>query len=381
MKGLFHLFFILLICGLAISCQKEPVLPAPPPEVKLFGGENEQSAFDLLQDADGSLWLAGGEFVPASNVHNILLVHTNMNGDELERFYFDEGADEVAQKIIRTRDGGYLVGGIIVQDAPTSFLLKLDAQMTKEWFHSYESASMGSIEDIALMGEHSNGFVMASCKGRDGFDLFSIDLSGVQTGLTVIRDRFPSPPFSCAIRNLKGGYSFLAFETTERRQPQLYEADSLGHLIFSTSLDFLLEFSSELRAFGQFPDSQYFAGENRGDGMSWLTFSPDGQEIRRRQASTTDSYTTSVTIRNDFQYFVAGLSDNPQAYLQTETLDFFIAEYDSTGNQIHRYLVQGNRQDWISGGMILENGSFAAVGHTDSFNENHSEMMLVMPWQ
>src|SRR6185436_10663636 len=93
--------FLLFLClsVLASGCLREPDLPTPPVEVKLLGGDGEQSAIDILQIPDGSIWLAGGELRGENYSHDILLIHTNEAGDELNRFYFDEGADEVAQRM------------------------------------------------------------------------------------------------------------------------------------------------------------------------------------------------------------------------------------------------------------------------------------------
>lgn len=80
---------------------------------KVYGGEADENAFDIIATNDNGYIIAGYTFSYGNGKSDIFLVKTDINGNmEWESAIGGQGDDE-AKSIIQTADGGYLVVGTI----------------------------------------------------------------------------------------------------------------------------------------------------------------------------------------------------------------------------------------------------------------------------
>jgi hypothetical protein len=107
---------------------------------KTFGGENNDSAYSVIQTSDGG-YLLGGRTESFGNGNNdMYLVKTDANGTEEWFKTFGGTANHYAYSILQTSDGGYLLGGVTNSFGNGEYdmhLVKTDASGTEEWSQTF----------------------------------------------------------------------------------------------------------------------------------------------------------------------------------------------------------------------------------------------------
>ena len=99
--------------------------------IKKFFSDGGSLTLQALADAgaDSGYYLVGN--VEAGGEQNIIVIRTDANGNELWRKEFPHEGAQVAEGLLRTRDGGFLIYG--GSNAGDGVLLKTDANMNEQW--------------------------------------------------------------------------------------------------------------------------------------------------------------------------------------------------------------------------------------------------------
>jgi len=138
--------------------------------IKRYGGEDPERAHSIISVPDGYV-MAGETDTWGHGRIDAYVIKIDKDGNRVwhNAFGFDE--DEVANQIIATRDGGYIIVGYTDSDYRTQknvYVVKLNANGNREWQSFY-----GSKEEDEGFGivEARDGYVIAGyTKGTKNYD-------------------------------------------------------------------------------------------------------------------------------------------------------------------------------------------------------------------
>jgi hypothetical protein len=76
-----------------------------------YGGGAEDRCYSLQLSPDGGYYLCGGTMATASGLYDIWIVKIDSDGNKVWDTTYGDDADELCRSLIRTEDGGFLIGG------------------------------------------------------------------------------------------------------------------------------------------------------------------------------------------------------------------------------------------------------------------------------
>ncbi len=150
--------------------------------IQRYGGGEPDRANSIIKVKDGFVF-AGATETWGEDGKNIYVVKIDASGKRVWHQAFGYDYDEVAEQVIATRDGGYLLVGTTNSDhnkLKDVYVVKIDADGKQQWAHHYGGKSdeegLGVVED-------DNGYVITgyteSTKDRSSdLYLLKIDTNG-----------------------------------------------------------------------------------------------------------------------------------------------------------------------------------------------------------
>ncbi|MFW9993026.1 MAG: hypothetical protein ACFFD4_13365 [Candidatus Odinarchaeota archaeon] len=169
-----------------------------------YGGTEREWASSLVRTKDGGFALGGASWFNRYGPRDMFLVKTDKKGnEEWNRSYCGNGDEnERCEDLIQTADGGFALGGIATTASGSGyvdiFLVKTDAAGEMEWNSCYG----GSLHDTAtaLLQTADGGFVLAGITEATWFepyygggDMWLVKTNG-KGGMTVTeRTATPGP--------------------------------------------------------------------------------------------------------------------------------------------------------------------------------------------
>jgi hypothetical protein len=150
---------------------------------KTYGGGGGEYAKSLLQTSDGGYALAGSTYSYGAGGDDFWLVKTDSAGNMQWDKTYGGTNDDSAYALVQTADGGYALAGYTIPFNTTDFwLVKTDATGNAQWNKSYGGTS--GEEAYALVQTGDGGYALAGCTysfgaGNGDFWLVKTDISGV----------------------------------------------------------------------------------------------------------------------------------------------------------------------------------------------------------
>jgi hypothetical protein len=147
---------------------------------RTYGGSADDKAYSLIQTTDGGYAVAGDTYSKGAGQGDFWVIKLDEQGNKVwDRTYGGSGWDR-ATSLIQTTDGGYAVAGGTESkgDGECDFwVIKLDEQGNKVWDRTYG----GSANDVAnsLIQTTDGGYAVAGgteSKGAGGWDFWFIKL-------------------------------------------------------------------------------------------------------------------------------------------------------------------------------------------------------------
>jgi len=150
-------FFLMLAGAAALYAQPDSLWS------RSYGTGGVESAFAMVETADGGTALAGWQLPFAGTNYDFWLVRTAANGDSLwSRTYGSATQNDYCYALARTSDGGFALSGYTEAQAlgPTdAWLIKTDVNGNEAWNHRY--GGTGFDWCIALQQISDNGYILA----------------------------------------------------------------------------------------------------------------------------------------------------------------------------------------------------------------------------
>jgi TolB-like protein len=184
--------------------------------IKRYGGEDPERAHSIIAVNDGYV-IAGESDTWGHGRIDAYVIKIDKDGNRVWHNAFGFEDDEVANEIIATRDGGYILVGTTDSHYRTQknvYVVKLSADGTREWQSFY-----GSREDDEGFGivETGDGYVIAGyTKGTNNYDSDVYLLKIDRNGSVVWEKRYGSSKDdrANAIIKVEGGFVVAGYSTS-----------------------------------------------------------------------------------------------------------------------------------------------------------------------
>lgn len=359
-----------LILGFS-GCDRETLKPDPPAGMTLFGGEQTESGYDLLELGDGSLLLVGSSrSFSDEEDHDIYLAKTSSTGQlDWERTY-PAILDNAGNRIIATADGGYLIAGIsgsTRQSIFTAYMLKLDAQFEQEWVisHANDAASGRSVQIVNSVYQTNDGGYLLELSSGGSIEVLKTDVDGnllnrinYQTwNYTQGRSQHLTP-------SVTGGFYLVTYDYNN--DGEIYRLDDDGAQLYGTNFSLpsngyypisIVEeigLNEILVVFGESYGNQMVVMDSTGQYSDTYDI-PNGNYADFEQSS--DGNFVFCGAQNDVQY--GGIDNNIQ-----------ILKIGPTGTVLSSQVYDDDGSEKANSLILTSNSKIAVVGHTDSFKGN-----------
>jgi hypothetical protein len=141
-----------------------------------FGGSAQDYANSILQTTDGGYIIGGETWSYGAGLSDAWLIKINSNGNEEWNQTFGGSAQDYANSILQTTDGGYIIAGRTESnDEGDVWLIKTDSEGNEEWnktFGGSDSDRGRSVQQTADGGYIVAGYTQSF--GNGSFDAWLI---------------------------------------------------------------------------------------------------------------------------------------------------------------------------------------------------------------
>ncbi len=151
---------------------------------RTFGGRGEEGGYSVQQTDDGGFVIGGVTSSFGAGGYDAWLVRTDENGDSLWSRTFGGSENDIAQGVLQTPDGGFLIGGTTFSfgaGAGDFWLVRTNAQGDSLWSRTFGGANTERAWDVEQVSD--GGFVIAGQTrsfgvGQDDIWIVRTDLNG-----------------------------------------------------------------------------------------------------------------------------------------------------------------------------------------------------------
>jgi hypothetical protein len=394
---------LLLAClavatGLFSSCKtKVDPNPDPPAGSLVFGDEGNESGNAIVVLADGNLLLLGGIQDPSTHDWDILLIKTDVNGNEIARTTIGEpDRNEIIRSAKASVHGGYLLAGHAKSNDNNAYLGQLfviDADFQVQKSHTfllhndnngYSGYSAQMIEYAEAFDMPDQGWMFTSQQagysnvvrlGPDG----ALQSNSFYTNQLV----YSAPNFAPRYYFQDSTWAVYKFEvisqysTNPQYQITRYRTDGIPDYSANYPLTSFQDSYSSIHVGGVtlLDNGHLLCTYHYPGGNQYLMEATlDGTTLWAHEINTNAAYYL-VTKGADQRLYLAG---SPSSTYNNVTLDknVTIANFDAAGEDFQYRTFNGPKPDWPNGIAYLPNGRIATLGTTQSYGAGGADMFL-----
>ena len=203
---------------------------------KTYGGAADEAAKQVIQTSDGGFALAGYTNSSGAGGLDMFLVKTDIDGEMVWNATFGGSLDDVANSILQTSDGGYLLSGYthVLEDQQATWVVKTDSVGVMEWNQTYLGTSANSV----ILGRDGSVVLAVDCPG--GFGLVKLSLSGELLWNQTYPAVWAFASARSVVESSAGGYMLVgAIEDSDAgvKAGWLVRTDSSGNPLWNTIVD------------------------------------------------------------------------------------------------------------------------------------------------
>jgi hypothetical protein len=374
--------------------------PAPPAGSYVFGDEGNETGGAVVELPDGNLLLVGGVQDPATNDWDILLIKSDVNGNEITRNVVGQpDYNEVIRSAKPSIYGGYLLAGHAKSnenDQYRGLVMVIDENLQVQQSHDFlvvtyndpnfydgyynQQSAYAEAFDMPDQGWIYTSFqvnytnvIRLSPSGALQSNLYSQDQAYTYSSNYPARNYFQDIDLSVYKCEIPYDYSVpqAQFKLTKYRFDGLTDFSS-QYLLDSGNVNYG---SNNFGGITRLQNGNMLFTYNVTNGSQYMVEAElNGNIVWTRSINTSAAYYL-VRQGEDNKIYVAG-SPNDFAYNPNTDKNITIASFDSTGGSFRRKTFGGPAQDYPSGIAYLSNGKTAVFGTTFSYGAGGADMYL-----
>lgn len=145
--------------------------------IRYYGNDYVDIPYDITELPDGDFVITGQTNSIGQTDKDILLMRINKSGDQYwQRTYGVPSADDLAEKVVNSAFGGFLLCGSI---GGGFSLLRTDDNGVMLWYKIYESGTLHDVIENPANGDiYACGVIQPSTRGQSNFFVMHADSSG-----------------------------------------------------------------------------------------------------------------------------------------------------------------------------------------------------------
>lgn len=349
---------------------------------KTYGGAANEVGNSIKQTPDGGYIIAGSTGSFGAGQQDVWLLKTDENGDTAWTKTYGDIADDWAEEVQLTTDGGYILVANTEFGADRYYvwLIKTDSLGDTIWTKKYGTSRTQAGHSVRQTSD--SGYIIT---GYESYPPVYGRLFLLKTdayGDTVWSNRFfvGYSPLGRSVCDISGGGYVIAGEAWSA-MPRIFclllKADANGDSVWSRSYG-LVSTNSRLNCVMQTADSGYiacgFKGPKWRSKALWIVktnFQGDSLWAREYGDSATERSGNSMQLTNDNGYIITGTcwekGDN----------DLFLFTTNENGDSIWCATYGGVGADSGNEVQQTDDSGYIVVGCTESFGAGGSDVWLL----
>lgn len=387
---------VLILCVLALLLVAHAASDSPPVQwTKIYGGEDGEWAYSLIQTTDGGFALAGASATyswPERGYTNysFLLIKTDREGEmQWNRTYGGDETDELAYSLLDPNDGGYVLAGVKQYSgtADGEFRIKEDFLLIKttsegvlQWSRTYGGPENERLYNAIATSD--GGYLLVGYKETTVFPYYG-DAWFVKTdadGNMQWNRTFGGEDFDVASCVIEVDEGYVMCGWTHSFGPEdfwLIKTDPLGNVVWNKTYGG--QGQEWANCVVEARDGGYLlAGRTEsfglGGGDGWLvkTDSSGNMEWSKNYGTGDREHVQSVVQGRDGGYIFVGFVSS----IATGNADVWVTKTDSSGN-IEWNTTYGTGESDQAYCVINSDSGIVFAGETNSSDAGRVDVLLV----
>ena len=301
---------------------------------EVFGENGPDIANSIIRTKDGGYAVAGFIWTIYAGKQDIWIIKLDENGNKEWDKTFDKDENDVAYSIIQTKDGGYAIAGstgLKLWGEVNCWVIKLDAKGNMEWENSF--GGTGWDEIFSIVQTKDGSFVTTGCVWSKGAGRGDIYVAKLNKNGDLLWDK-----------------TFGGSENDEAHS--IIQTDDEGYAV-----------------------TGFTVLEDTGDRDIWvIKLDKDGNKIwDKTLGGASEDWANSIVQTEDESYMVAGWTKSMGA----GKTDVWIIKLDKRGNLIWDKTFGGSEDDEAHSIVQTEDGGYAVAGWTKSKGAGNSDIWVI----
>jgi uncharacterized delta-60 repeat protein len=352
---------------------------------KTIGGSSDDVANSIIQSSDGGYVVAGGTYSFGAGYSDMYVVKLDSGGNvQWTKTIGGSGYDEV-RSIIQSSDGGYVVaGGTYSFGAGYSdmYVVKLDSGGNVQWTKTIGGSGYDEVRSIIQSSD--GGYAVAGWTTSFGsyYDFYVVKLDSggnVQWTKTIGGSNDDFAP--SIMQSSDGGYAVAGYTYSFGAGTYdfyVVKLDSGGNVQWTKTIggsndDFA--YSITQSSDGGYAVAGYTQSFGAGGRDFYVVKLDSGGNVQwtKTIGGSSDDEAWSIIQSSDGGYVVAGGTTSFGA----GGWDIYVVKLDSGGNVQWTKTIGGSNDDFAPSIMQSSDGGYTVAGHTNSFGAGSYDMYVV----
>jgi len=301
---------------------------------EVFGENGPDIANSIIRTKDGGYAIAGFIWTIYAEKQDIWVIKLGENGNKEWDKTFDKDKNDVAYSIIQTKDGGYAIAastGFKLWGEANCWVIKLDAKGNMEWENSF--GGTGWDEIFSIVQTKDGSFVTTGCVWSKGAGRGDVHVVKLNKNGDLLWDK-----------------TFGGSENDEAHS--IIQTDDEGYAV-----------------------TGFTVLEDTGDRDIWvIKLDKDGNKIWDKTfGGASEDWANSIVQTEDEGYMVAGWTKSMGA----GKTDVWIVKLNKNGDLLWDKTFGGSENDEAHSIIQTEDGGYAVAGWTKSKGAGNSDVWVI----
>jgi len=346
---------------------------------KTFGGGNSDWANSIQQTKDGGYIVAGSTYSFGSGEADVYILKLNSKGELEWEKTFRGKADDEANSIQQTKDGGYIVAGSTYSFGSgfeDVYILKLNAKGDVEWQKTFGGKGYDGANSIQQTAD--GGYIVAGWTysfGSGEHDVYILKLNAIREveWQKTFGEEYSQGGANSIQQTTDGGYIVAGWTKSfdSREDVYILKLNSKGQLEWEKT--FGGEYGDGASSVQQTTDGGYIvAGYEDGDVYILKLNAKGDLEWEKTFDGWGDDEAISIQQTTDGGYIVAGWTES----FETRE-DVYILKLNSKGQLEWQKTFGGEDSDGVVSIQQTKDGGYIVAGWTKSFGSGLEDVYIL----